>query len=83
MVDPQLPFFVQWTSDPAQHPSAGGREVELLRLEIAGDHDRVDEWLGGDSASVLTDIDITWDEPVERAGLTAAVFSTPHGEVRI
>ena len=83
MVDPQLPFFVQWTSDPAQHPSAGGREVELLRLEIAGDHDRVDEWLGGESASVLTDIDIAWDRPVERAGLTAAVFSTPHGEVRI
>jgi hypothetical protein len=83
LVDAQLPFFVHWTSDSAWHPSTGGREVELLEIEIAGDPDRVDEWLGGASATVLTDIDITWAEPVGRTGLTAAVFSTPRGEVRI
>lgn len=83
LVDAQLPFFVHWTSDSAWHPSTGGREVELLEIEIAGDRDRVDEWLGGASATVLTDIDITWSEPVGRTGLTAAVFSTSHGEVRI
>ena len=83
LVDPQLPFFVQWSCDPATHPSAGGRAVELLKIEIAGDHDRVDEWLGGASDAVLSDIDIDWVEPRDRSGLTAAVFSTPRGEVRI
>ena len=83
MDDPQLPFFVHWESDPALHPSAGGREVELLRIEIAGVHDRVDEWLGGHSEWVLSDVDIAWTEPVVRPGLTSAVFSTPRGEVQI
>ena len=35
-IDPQLPFFVMWSVD-AIHPSVGGREVELLKIEIAGD----------------------------------------------
>jgi Glyoxalase-like domain len=83
LVDPQLPFFVKWSGDPACHPSAGGRAVELLKIEIAGDHDRVDEWLGGTADAVLSDIDIDWVEPRDRSGLTAAVFSTPRGEVRI
>ena len=33
--------------------------------------------------AVLSDIDIDWVEPRDRPGLTAAVFSTPRGEVRI
>jgi hypothetical protein len=81
--DPQLPFFVRWESDPALHPSNGGREVELLRIEIAGQPERVDEWLGGQSRRVLSDIDIAWCKPQERSGLASAVFSTPRGEVRI
>jgi Glyoxalase-like domain len=81
--DPQLPFFVRWESDPALHPSNGGREVELLRIEIAGQPERVDEWLGGQSQRVLSDIDIAWREPTDHSGLACAVFSTPRGEVRI
>ena len=83
MADPQLPFFVRWESGPALHPSNGGREVELLRIEIAGRHDRVDEWLGGECERVLADVDIAWTEPLVRPGLASAVFSTPRGEVRI
>ena len=83
MTDPQLPFFVRWESDPALHPGNGGREVELLKIEIAGRHDRVDEWLGGESERVLSDVDIAWTEPLVRPGLTSAVFSTPRGEVRV
>jgi glyoxalase-like protein len=81
--DPQLPFFVRWESDPTLHPSNGGREVELLRIEIAGQPDRVDEWLGGHSQRVLSDIDIVWTAPQSRSGLASAVFSTPRGEVRV
>jgi len=81
-VDPQLPFFVQWSRD-AIHPSVGGREVELLKIEIAGDSARIDEWLGGRSKEILSDVDIGWCAPQDRPGLAAAIFSTPRGEVRI
>jgi len=81
--DPQLPFFVRWESDRTLHPSQGGREVELLRIEIAGQPERVDEWLGGQSGRVLSDVDIAWTVPRDRSGLASAVFSTPRGEVRI
>jgi hypothetical protein len=81
--DPQLPFFVHWLSDPAIHPSHGGRKVELLKLEIAGDRQRVDDWLGGRSDTILHDVDIEWIVPKGQPGLVAAVFSTPRGEVRI
>src|SRR5699024_4155681 len=47
IADPQLPFFVQWVSSPDDHPSAGGSpEYSLACLEIAGDPQRVSEWLG-------------------------------------
>ncbi len=58
--DPQLPFFVHWLSDAGDHPSVGGGDVTLLRIEIAGDPERVDGWLGGASSVVLHDIDIDW-----------------------
>ncbi len=81
--DRQLPFFVKWRSDPSVHPSAGGHEVELLKIEIAGDHGRIDEWLGGQAGSVLSDVDVDWTQPEGEPGLVGAVFSTPRGEVRI
>jgi Glyoxalase-like domain len=82
LVDPQLPFFVKWSGD-AVHPSVGGREVELLKIEIAGDQERVNSWLGGPSEEILDDVDIEWCRPRSRTGLAAAIFSTPRGEVRI
>jgi hypothetical protein len=81
--DPQLPFFVHWLSDPAIHPSHGGKDVELLKLEIAGDRQRVDDWLGGRSDTILHDVDIDWSAPNGQPGLIAAVFATPRGEVRV
>ena len=47
LVDPQLPFFVQWSSDPApiRRPAAGRSSCSRSRSPV--DHDRVDEWLGG------------------------------------
>ena len=80
--DPQLPFFVRWLSGQPSHPSKGGGEIAVLRIEIAGDPDRVDDWLGGRSADVLRDIDIDWVAPNGQPGLIAATFGTPHGVVR-
>lgn len=81
--DPQLPFFVQWLSDPRDHPSVGGGSVELLELEIAGSRQRVEHWLGGAAGRVLSDISIEWVAPRGQPGLVAATFGTPNGVVRI
>src|SRR4051794_21434882 len=47
IADPQLPFLVQWEGDPELHPSTcGPSDVRLATLQIAGDAQRVLEWLG-------------------------------------
>jgi hypothetical protein len=81
--DPQLPFFVRWLSDDAKHPSVGGQDVDLLKLEIAGDRERLDDWLGGQTDAVLKDVEVDWTSPDGLPGLEAAVFATPRGTVRI
>ncbi len=83
-VDPQLPFFVQWETDAAQHPSAGGSTVTLQQLEIAGDEARVDEYLGVSSAQPLDGIDVRWQHTSDDdTGVVAALFLTMQGAVRI
>jgi hypothetical protein len=81
--DPQLPFFVRWLSDPTIHPSVGGKDVQLLKLDIAGDRDRVNDWLGGEADKILHDVEISWIAPNGQPGLVAATFRTPFGEVRV
>ncbi len=83
LTDPQLPFFVRWESDPSVHPSVGGSDVELTKIELAGDHDTVDDWLGGQADVILDQVGIDWVSPEGQPGLVAATFSTPRGEVRI
>src|SRR3954449_3005442 len=47
IADPQLPFFIQWESPSDMHPSTGASDdFSLACLEIAGDPQRVSEWLG-------------------------------------
>lgn len=81
--DPQLPFFVRWLSDPALHPAAGGGNIDLLKLEIVGDRDRVDDWLGGQTDAVLKDVEVEWTARNGQPGIEAVLFSTPQGQVRI
>jgi hypothetical protein len=82
--DPQLPFFVQWDSDVTHHPSAGGSPIALRRLEIAGDEQTVDAYLGTSARQPLDGIDVDWLSTFDDdTGVIAAVFDTPRGEVRI
>lgn len=82
--DPQLPFFVQWLSDDEHHPGGPGSAVTLRRLEIAGEEDTVDAYLGTSARQPLDGIDVEWFSPVDGdTGLVAAVFDTPLGEVRV
>lgn len=82
--DPQLPFFVQWVSDDEHHPSVGGSPIGLRRLEIAGDEQTVDNYLGTSARQPLDGIDVSWQSPADgETGVIAAIFDTPNGEVRI
>jgi hypothetical protein len=82
--DPQLPFFVQWEGDPADHPSTGASgQISLESLEIAGDPARVSEWLGQSVEQPLEDVKVEWVAPNGTPGLVAVTFQTPAGLVRI
>ncbi len=80
--NPQLPFFIEWVTDEAHHPSAGGSGIRLRRLEITGDPATVAAHLGSAVDDALDGVDVDWD-PDSEPGLAAAVFSTAGGEVRL
>jgi hypothetical protein len=83
IADPQLPFYVQW-DDRGVHPSVGATtEVTISGLQIAGDPERVCEWLGLPADQTSSVIDFTWVEPNGTPGLVAVTFDTPHGPVTI
>ncbi|WP_166345481.1 VOC family protein [Phytoactinopolyspora limicola] len=81
--DPQLPFFVCWESDPAEHPSQGGRDIQLVGLEIAGDPQRVAGWLGEPESHPLEDVNVVWANPNGQPGLQSVSFLTPQGLVTL
>ena len=82
--DPQLPFFIQWETDPSNHPSAGATgSTSLEALEIAGDPARVSEWLGHSVEQPLEDVKVEWVAPNGTPGIVAAQFQTRNGVVRL
>lgn len=84
IADPQLPFFIQWETDPGLHPGAGADgELSLACLEIAGDPQRVSEWLGETVEAPLTDVKVEWVAPSGVPGIMAVQVQTPSGLVRI
>ena len=84
IADPQLPFFIQWSSPADLHPSAGADpEFSLACLEIAGDPQRVSEWLGETVEAPLEDVKVEWVAPNGTPGIVAAQVQTPNGLVRI
>ena len=84
LADPQLPFFIEWSSGSDQHPSVGASAgLELAALEIAGDPAVVGEWLGVDPEHPLEDVAVSWATPDDEtgAGIVSATFHTEHGDV--
>jgi hypothetical protein len=82
--DPQLPFFIEWLSPLTQHPSAGATgSLRLQTIEIAGDPNRVSEWLGNSVEGPLEDVHVDWVAPHGTPGVIAAQFGTASGVVRI
>ena len=84
MADPQLPFFIQWEIEPDLHPSTGADEsLDLACLEIAGDPQRVSEWLGEPVEAPLEDVKVEWVAPHGTPGIIAVQVLTPNGLVRL
>jgi hypothetical protein len=84
LTDPQLPFFIQWVSAPELHPAAQATgEYSLHCLEIAGDPQRVSEWLGHSVEAPLEDVKVEWVAPNGTPGIVAIQIQTPSGLVRI
>jgi hypothetical protein len=83
LADPQLPFYIHW-DDHSQHPSDGATtEVTIIGLQIAGDPDRVTEWLGLPTGTTGTEIDFRFVAPHGTPGLLSVTFGTPKGPVTI
>ena len=84
IADPQLPFFVEWDSPSEMHPSADADPAfSLACLEIAGDPQRVSEWLGETVEAPLEDVKVEWVAPNGTPGILAAQVQTPRGLVRL
>ena len=84
IADAQLPFFLQWEVPAELHPSVGADgEHSLACLEIAGDPQRVSEWLGETVEAPLEDIKVEWAAPNGTPGIIAVQVHTPRGLVRI
>lgn len=84
IADPQLPFFIEWEVPVELHPSTGGDGTFFLAcLEIAGDPQRVSEWLGESVEAPLEDVKVEWVAPHGTPGIIAAQVQTPNGLVRI
>jgi len=86
--EPQLPLLIEWDGPGTQHPSslslAGG--TRLTGLTIAGQRDRVRNWLGLPPEFASDRLDFTWLDVLGDAratGLRAVTFETPRGTVEI
>ncbi len=84
--NPELPFYIQWLTDEAHQPSAGGSALALAGLEIAGDPAVLADYLGELGEQPVDDVAVHWvdnDEWDSRSGLVGVTFDTPNGVVYI
>lgn len=91
IVDPQLPYFIQWESPAELHPGNAGSDITLVAVEISGDPQRVRDYLGEDlrdrvdpwTGKPAENVQIDWVAEHGTPGLVAVKFEGPNGTVRI
>lgn len=83
IADPQLPFFVQW-STMDHHPSRLDESaVKLTGLHISGEPARIRNWLGiAERGDWEREVDFTFEQH-EVAALESVTFESPAGSVTI
>lgn len=83
MSDPQLPFFIHW-EEGSDHPSKDNHsDVTIESLMVAGDPERVHEWLGLPPTDTSSVISFEFVAPYGTPGLLSVTLHTPHGPVTI
>jgi hypothetical protein len=82
--DNQFPFYLQWETDAAHHPSNGGSPIALTGLQFAGELERVEGYLDAPVIESFPGISFEWNERSDDdSGLVAAYFTTVAGDVRL
>ena len=83
IADPQLPFFVQW-STMDHHPSRLDESaVKLTGLHISGEPARIRNWLGiAERGDWEREVDFTFEQH-DVAALESVTFESPAGSVTI
>jgi hypothetical protein len=76
LTDPQLPFFVQWTSPEDLLPQALGGDIVVAKVEISGSKERVDEWLGQEVDGSFDGTEFVFNSPNGQPGIDAVTFVT-------
>ena len=81
--DPALPFFIQWTVGPAQHPSADAKAPPpSSAARSRATRERSTPGSAGTSRRPIEGSDVHWVE-ADDPGLVAVHFQTKNGVVRI
>lgn len=85
LADPQLPYFLQWTSqDHSVLPSALPGDIDVLEIDIAGSRPRIEEWIGQELGEEFDGVKLNFTAPNGQPGMDAVTFNTPNkGIVRI
>ncbi len=83
IADPQLPYFISWVSEADVRPSALEATVGLKKIEIAGNKQRVEDWIGSPIDAQFDGVAFEFDSPSGYPGLDAVTFVTEKGDVRI
>lgn len=76
LTTPELPFFIQWLTDAAEHPSRNSSELKISSLSLAGSESTLNEYLGTDFS--LTGVQLEWITS-EELGLISVHFVLPDG----
>ena len=77
VAEPLLPFFIEWgarTPHPSRSDGTDSNDgVEIIRLELTGDAERLRSWLDQDACPVAVE--------AGTSGVRKVVLSTPRGEI--
>ena len=83
LADPQLPYFLKWDSDPSVLPSALDGKIRLKKIEITGNRERVEDWMGIAIGDVFDDVKIKFTAENGQPGIRSVTFETANGSVKI
>ena len=83
LADPQLPYFLKWNSDPSVLPSALDGSIRLKKIEITGNRERVEDWVGVQLGEVFDGVKIKFSAENGQPGIRSVTFETANGTVRI